>query len=295
MGDCKEPFAVFIGYDGREAVASDVCKRSILKRTKSKTSIKYLKHRDLRNAGLFSRTWVTVGSTGDWIDAVDGKPFSTEFSHTRFLVPHLMKYKGWALFMDSDMLFMSDIKRLFELCDDKYAAMCVKHHHKPPLGAIKMDGREQINYYRKNWSSFVLWNCAHPANAGVTMERVSSMRGADLHAFKWLADDLIGELPYTYNFISGVSPRLPLEKNGRPDVIHFTDGGPWFPECPDVPYGDLWLDEYHDWQLSHGGNIISSIPTASGERRQKPPVEEYKLAVSLDVVDLEAIRMDGEE
>ena len=30
---------------------------------------------------------------------------STEFTFTRFLVPHLMNYKGWALFIDCDIIF----------------------------------------------------------------------------------------------------------------------------------------------------------------------------------------------
>jgi len=194
-----------------------------------------------------------------------------------------MNFKGWALFMDSDMIFMSDIKKLFDLCDDKYAVMCVKHQHIPPMNAEKMDGREQLRYHRKNWSSFTLWNCGHPANAGVTTERVSSMRGTDLHAFKWLPDHLIGDLPFTYNFIPGVSPALPPEKNGEPDVMHYTEGGPWFDECQDVPYGDLWLDEYNHWQENNDHGMVSSVPTYKEPTRRQKPIEEYTLVAGTDV------------
>lgn len=285
---------VYVGFDARESVASEVCKHSILKRTKSKTNVRFLKHRELRASGVFTRTWVTVGATGEWMDAVDGKPFSTEFSHTRFLVPHLMKYKGWALFMDSDMIFLSDIKKLFDLCNDKYAVMCVKHKHKPQLGAVKMDGREQLGYYRKNWSSFVLWNCAHPSNAGVTAERVSMMKGADLHAFKWLPDELIGELPTSYNYISGVSPHV---HGATPDVIHYTEGGPWFTETPDVPYGDLWLDEYANWQENSSYNFVSSVPASMERERRYKPVEEYRLSETsaAEILEIEISKMEQEE
>lgn len=256
-----ESLNVWIGYDSREAITSDVASFSIRKRTKSPTHIQYLKHRDLRKSGHFTRSWVTIGATGDWIDTTDGKPFSTEFSHTRFLIPALMKYKGWALFMDSDMVFMSDIAKLFAMTDDSKAAMVVKHSHHV-RDSLKMDGRAQLAYHRKNWSSFVLWNCEHPLNRQLTADRVNSMKGTDLHAFNWLPDSAIGTLPFSYNYISGVSPPISSIKGpgNVPDVIHYTEGGPWFENCREVPYADLWLSEYDSYQRS-GGIVISDVPT----------------------------------
>lgn len=194
---------------------------------------------------MFSRPWVTMGPERETYDMIDGRKFSTEFSHTRFLVPALMNFNGWALFMDSDMIALNDIAKLFAMADLKYAVMCVKHNHTPPNGVQKMDGREQLRYHRKNWSSFVLWNCAHPANAYLTPDRVNCMTGTDLHTFSWLKDYQIGSLPFSYNYISGVSPRIT-----NPDVIHYTDGGPWFDLCKDVPFAQLWVDEHTDWQES---------------------------------------------
>ena len=49
---------------------------------------------------------------------------STEFTFTRFLVPHLMNFKGWALFIDCDIIFLEDVTNLFALADEKYAIMC---------------------------------------------------------------------------------------------------------------------------------------------------------------------------
>lgn len=261
-----EPLHIWIGFDGREAVASDVLAHSIRKRTSSELSINFLKHRELRRAGKFARPWVIDGVSGNFIDMIDGKGFSTEFSHTRFLVPSLMYHKGWALFLDSDMVCLTDIKKLFSLCDDRFAVMCVKHEHKPSGNGKKMDGREQQRYFRKNWSSLVLWNCGHPANEFLTEEKVSMMKGSSLHAFSWLTDDLIGSLPFSYNFISGVSPKLPIERGGRPDVVHYTDGGPWFDECKDVPYSHWWLEEYEAWQKEGSGNKITNIPSKRFEQ-----------------------------
>jgi lipopolysaccharide biosynthesis glycosyltransferase len=262
----QRPIEIFIGYDAREQVATEVAAHSIRRRTKSLVNIQYLKHRDLRLAGLFTREWLIESKTGNYKDLVDGRPFSTEFSHTRFLVPALMEYKGWALFMDADMIVLSDIKKLFELCDDKYAVMCVKHNHRP-AESIKMDKQPQAQYERKNWSSFVLWNCAHPANDWLSVDRVNRMSGRELHTFSWLGDNLIGEIPFTYNYINKVSPKLPIECAGKPHVMHYTDGGPWFEECKNVPYAHLWLDEYEDFQREREEPYVTHVATMVCDRK----------------------------
>jgi len=249
---------VYIGWDSREAVASDVLAHSIRRKTRTPLSIKYLKHRDLRRSKHFNRPWMIDGDNGEFIDSRDGKPFSTEFSHTRFLVPALNNYQGWALFIDSDMIFLSDIKKLFSYADDKYAVMCVKHKHQPPANSIKMDHRLQLQYYRKNWSSFVLWNCGHPKNKFMTLEMVNHQPGGWMHAFEWLKDEEIGALPFSYNYISGVSPPMEVkEAKGKerdlPDVIHYTEGGPWFSNCKHVAFSDLWDLEYNNWR--HDGEV----------------------------------------
>lgn len=272
MASDTTPFNCYIGHDGREAIASDVCKHSILSRTKSNIDVRYLNHRELRAKGLFRRPWTIDADTGNFRDAIDSKPFSTEFSHTRFLVPALNEYKGWALFCDSDMIFLSDIKDLLKLCDDRYAVMVVKHNHNTIGGAKKMDGRAQLQYHRKNWSSFILWNCGHSANKRITPEKVNFMLGADLHAFSWLEDDLIGGIPFRYNYISGVSPKMPVADNNKPEipfVIHYTEGGPWFDNCRDVPYADLWMNEFMSWSRDADHGCVSSMPTTRFDRKDK--------------------------
>lgn len=165
------------------------------------------------------------------------------------------------------MLFLSDIGKLIDLLDDKYAVMVVKHNHVVTRDTQKMDGRAQLAYNRKNWSSFIAWNCGHEMNRQLTPEKINYMSGAELHQFTWLSDNMIGELPFTYNYISGVSPRLSTlmgEESGyRPDVIHYTEGGPWFDNCREVPYADIWLAEYEDYCRS--GGVISDVPTISRE------------------------------
>src|SRR5690606_28435707 len=107
----------------------------------------------------------------------------------------------WALFCDFvDMMFLADPSELFSLADDRYAVMVVKHNH-VPTEKKKMDNQAQTVYQRKNWSSVILWNIAHPANARLTIDMVNTLPGRDLHRFCWLEDDEIGELPAAWNHL----------------------------------------------------------------------------------------------
>lgn len=218
---------VFVGWDSREDIAFQVCKHSILKTAKRPNDIEVipLKQSELREQGTYWRD----------VDALA----STEFTFTRFLVPHLMDYKGWAIFVDCDFLFLDDVEKLFSLRDDRYALMCVKHDYTPPEGE-KMDGQKQLPYPRKNWSSMMLWNCAHPANRHVTKSLVNDPKttGQYLHRFQWLSDNQIGSVPHKWNWLVGWY-REP--NNGTPRALHYTEGGPWFKEYQRCEYALDWL------------------------------------------------------
>ena len=139
-------------------------------------------HKTLRHVSMFNRPW-RIDEEGQYWDDVDGKPFSTEFSHSRFLVPELARRNnltGGVLFCASDFLFLSDVCEVFEYCNDDYAVMCVKHNYNPEEG-IKMDGMLQQNYNKKLWSSFVLYNLDHPVNDRLDEVMVNSETGSNLH------------------------------------------------------------------------------------------------------------------
>lgn len=228
---------VFLGYDPAEDRAYQVARHSLLRHASVPVHLQALRRPALEQSGLFGRPFDQIGKQR--IDRRDGRPFSTDFTFTRFLVPALCQYDGWALFTDGDVLFTADVEALFRLADDRFAVMCVKHEHEPPEGAEKMGGLAQTRYRRKNWSSVVLWNCAHPRNAHLTAACVNSAPGAYLHAFDWLTDDLIGDLPAEWNWLEGHSASL-----GRmPALIHFTEGGPWIAGFREVEYGPLWRYE----------------------------------------------------
>lgn len=210
---------IFIGYDPREAVAYHVCSNSIVRQVSQPVSLNPLA---LRNLGFYVEKHT------------DG---SNHFIYSRFLVPHLMEHRGWAIFMDGDMLLRDDITRLWELRDPSKAVMVVKHDYKTRM-AEKYLGSKNENYPRKNWSSVVLWNCEHPANRALTPEFVQSATGAQLHRFTWLDDALIGELPKVWNW-------LPDEFGANPEakLLHFTLGTPCFHEFATTPMADEWHRE----------------------------------------------------
>ena len=80
---------------------------------------------------------------------------------------------------------MDDVRNLFDLKDDKYAIMCVKHNYVVE-NQFKMDGKLQTIYPRKNWSSVMLINCSYPNNKKLNPDLVNTETGNYLHRFSWL-------------------------------------------------------------------------------------------------------------
>jgi hypothetical protein len=163
---------------------------------------------------------------------------SSDFSFSRFLVPHLCDYRGWALFMDCDMLMLDDVAKLWRLRDEAFAVQCVKHDH-VPTEATKFLGESQTRYEKKNWSSVMLFNTEKCA--ALTPDYVNTASGLDLHRFHWLGnDDLIGEIPHRWNHLVDYDPALPAAELSN---LHFTTGGPYFPDYVTCGYADLWFAE----------------------------------------------------
>jgi hypothetical protein len=203
------PIPVFIGHDPRERAATNVLIDSLVQHSSMPLAITPLVTPQLEAQGLYRRER-------------DPKQ-STAFSFTRFLVPHLMDYRGWAVFMDCDMLCRGDIAALWQLREDRYAVMCVQHEH-VPAESVKFLGEVQSAYPKKNWSSLMLLNCGRCT--ALTPDFVNTATGLELHRFHWLAGDHeIGALPPGWNHLVDVQePALAQEA----PLLHWTLGGPWF-------------------------------------------------------------------
>jgi hypothetical protein len=103
-----------------------------------------------------------------------------------------------------------------------------------------MDGKEQAHYPRKNWSSFMLFNCDHPDVRALTPAVVNTVSPAYLHRFEWVRDHShIGALDLDWNFLVGEYAK----PERTPRVLHYTIGGPWFEDWRNCDYADLWLHE----------------------------------------------------
>ncbi len=235
--------SIWVGFDQREAASFAVTRYSIRRHLTQNIPIYGLVLSDLIAKGLYTRPMEFRKSAADkpvmW-DVISDAPMSTQHANARFLVPHLAK-TGWALFMDGDMLVRGNLARVFEGLDSDKAVYCVQHKHEPKPG-IKMDGQEQTRYARKNWSSFILFNCSHEANKDLAPELINTLPGRDLHRLCWLDDSEIGELDPKWNFLVGHSdPKI------NPVVVHHTSGTPDMAGYEDVPYADEWRAELARW------------------------------------------------
>lgn len=224
-------FRVFIGYDAREHDAWLVARDSLLAHSSIPLCVQPLDMPALIRAGLYQRSYRQTGTQK--YDLLDGRPFSTDFSFSRFLVPALCQYQGWAMFVDCDFLFRADVAELVAHQRPGKAVLCVQHDHQP-AESVKMDGQEQTRYERKNWSSLMLFNCAHDASLNLTPGRVSEERGEWLHSFRWCRTSEIGHLPAGWNWIAGHS------SEEHPEAVHFTAGIPTMAGYEKTPYADEW-------------------------------------------------------
>ena len=217
---------IFIGYDNKERVAYNVLSHSIIQNSTKPVAITPIALNNLKDDFVRERNSLS----------------STEFSFSRFMIPHLMNYQGWALFMDCDMLMFEDIAELWRMRDDSKAIQVCKHDYTPKTDT-KFLGQVQTKYPKKNWSSFMLMNCKKCTT--LTPDYVNKASGLELHQFKWLeSEELIGELPLEWNWLVG-------EYDYKEDVknVHYTEGGPWFEDYRECDYSKDWFKNHDECML----------------------------------------------
>lgn len=216
---------IFIGFDQVESVAWHTMVHSILARSSKPVAIIPVNLANLK--GIYTRPR-------------DPKQ-SNEFSFSRFLVPFLSDYEGYAAFFDCDMMLRTDINELFETVkqDPGKAVYVVKHDYQP-RDDIKYLDNVQYKYPRKNWSSVVVWDCSHPANKIVTPDFVNNASPMELHRFTWLKDEEIGELNVRWNWLVGEYDEPPTDVKN----VHWTVGGPYFEEYKNVDFSKEWFAEF---------------------------------------------------
>ena len=214
---------IFIGYDPKEAVAFHVLCHSLLEKSSKPISITPINLKNLR--GLYSRQY--------------DQRQSNEFSFSRFLVPYLCDYDGFGVYMDCDMLALGDISTILDDINENHAVSVVQHDYESKV-KVKYLGNKQYSYPRKNWSSFIVWNCAHPSNREVSPRFIGDADAATLHRFLWLKDEEIGKLSKKWNWLVGEydNPAKDIK------VLHWTLGGPYFEEYSNAEFSEEWNKEF---------------------------------------------------
>ena len=230
---------IFIGYDENETVAYHVLAHSIIANATQPVTISPLRKESFRSFYVRERSNIE----------------STDFSFTRFLVPYLCDYEGWAMFMDCDMVNTADIAELWAMRDDTFSVMCVKHDYQP-TDEVKFLGNVQTRYEKKNWSSVMLFN--NERCAALTPQFVSTASGLELHQFKWLTDETqIGALPARWNHLVGYD-----RTEGDVGFVHYTLGGPYFDDYGNCEYAAEWFAE-RDEMLHASQRAVVAAPIVS--------------------------------
>jgi hypothetical protein len=243
-----ENIQIYIGYDSNTAVAYHVLSHSIHARATHPVSITPVKLSEIKK--IYNHPCEIFQST--------------EYSFSRFLVPYLNNYRGWALYMDCDMLVLKDISKLWSLRDSRYAVMCTKHDH-IPREKKKALGVPQKIYDKKNWSSLMLMNCTKCTV--LTPNYVNNTKGLALHQFDWLkSDKQIGSIPLKWNHLVDFQEVQPPNKIAN---LHFTSGGPYFNDYTNCGYATVWINELQ--------NMINSKQTQNTKHVQTKKQSFLKL------------------
>lgn len=196
---------LFVGFDPREAVAYHAFCQSVIGTSSRPVSF----------------TPLALPMLNGYLETHTDR--SNDFVYTRFLVPHLCDFQGWAIFADGDMVCQRDIAELWAMRDDRFAVMVAKHDYQTRFPNKYLGNRNESSP-RKNWSSVMLFNCGHPANRVLTPDFIANQTGAFLHRFSWLEDEQIGDVPLEWNW-------LVKEYEERTDValLHYTIETPSLP------------------------------------------------------------------
>lgn len=205
---------IFVGVDVRQPVAFTALQHSIMAHSSVPTAVTPL---------LIDQLPIT-------------KRGLTDFTYTRYLVPHLMGYKGTALFLDADMLVLADIEELFQLADSQYAVQVVKCKH------------------RFEWPSLMLFNCERCEK--LTPEYIEANHP---QSFEW---GEVGELPAEWNHCVG------YDKPAEAKLYHYTMGIPAFKEVQHLGYTEEWVKELRascstvSWDELMGGSVHAQMLNA---------------------------------
>lgn len=183
---------IFVGVDKRQILAYTVARSSIERHASARVAVEPLFYE-----------WMPVKRRG-----------LTDFTYTRYAVPHLCGFKGRALFVDGDIVVRGDVHELASLTD--------------PLAQVSVSK----NKLRFEWPSVMFFNCG--ACLKLTPEYIETNSCND---FAWAKN--VGDLPPEWNHLVGYD-----EPNPNAKLIHYTRGIPCWKITQDCEHSATWLDEF---------------------------------------------------
>ena len=157
---------LYVGYDEREACVFHVFCQSVIEHASGPVQFIPL-HKPM-------------------LGGFDGQQDGTNaFIFSRYLVPHLNDFEGWAIFCDGDQIVTTDIYELYALRDPEKAVQVVQHDYDctPRKYVGTPLESDNVNYPRKNWSSVMIFNCGHASNRILKPDYVAHAGGHILHRF----------------------------------------------------------------------------------------------------------------
>jgi len=150
-----------------------------------------------------------------------------------------------SIFMDSDMLCLTDICELEKLAQEQSNCdvLVVKHDYKPKQGNKFLNQKQSV-YPCKNWSSLMVFNGHRMACRNLTPEYVNRASPMDLHQFKWAQN--VGELPISWNHLVGE-----YKPNKDVKIAHYNLGSPCFSGYQNCEYSEEWFNELGEMTYCH--------------------------------------------
>lgn len=240
-GEISPGRMVFIGHDPRQPLSYNVMRYSIERHATRPVPI-----------------------TGLILDQLPiSRQGATEFTFSRFLVPHLMGFEGIGLFADEDMVVRGDIFELLDWCaniEDPQWTVAVRKDQ-PPF----------------EWPSVMVFNCKNLTH--LTPEFVQD-EANPMFGFGWTEEDTIVSFPPEWNHCCGMmAPNLDAK------LFHWTQGIPYWTECRGLPEDDFWFEEYAEmiksvqWvelhrNTKHFGAVMERFLTQYGLNVQFGPKKE---------------------
>jgi lipopolysaccharide biosynthesis glycosyltransferase len=165
---------------------------------------------------------------------------STDFTYARFLTPYFGDENNVSVFLDCDMLCLTDICELEDIAlSNLHSDVLVVKHDYIPTTETKFLGQPQTVYPCKNWSSVMVFNGHRTAVKKLTPEYVNKAAPMDLHQFKWAGE--VGSLDPAWNHLVGE-----YHPNPNAKIVHYTLGGPYFQGYQQCEYSAIWYAELQD-------------------------------------------------